>query len=247
MNILFLAPPGSGKTEKILNQYPQAVVLLASAMCEEEVAGIPYIENGVEKRAMPPFMSQLWESSKRGEIPVLFLDEIDKARQSVSDTLLTLVHGGKCNSGSIPNNTLIFAAANPPEWGGGEGIGEALLNRFAVVDATLSIENWFEWAELNFNANVIASMLLSHLRQNKIVIYKKGNSALYQPSRTPRSITNAIDEYGLGNIHLISGIVDAELAMLILAFDKQSVEYVEHNAVIKRLKQTTASRKPVRV
>lgn len=187
INELWIAPPGNGKTQRVLQDYPQAVILLTSSMTEDAVDGIPYIKDGKEYRAMPPFLQELWDSHDRGEQPVLFLDELDKARQSVADTLLSLVQGGYCGAGSLPPCTKIIAAVNPPEWGGSDGLSEPMINRFMILDKTLSKAEWIRYMNKKYPQ---LKPVLDILNDQLDTVNNKSEEYL-SASTTPRSLETA--------------------------------------------------------
>jgi replication-associated recombination protein RarA len=131
--ILYVGPPGIGKTAKIKQEADHVEILLLSSMTEEDIAGLPFQTNGLEQRTVPIFIQNIINADKKGLSTILFLDELDKARREVADTLLSLI---VCPAQfGIPQRCLIRAAANPPEWGGGTGISDAMLSRFAIVDS----------------------------------------------------------------------------------------------------------------
>lgn len=133
--MLLVGPPGIGKTAKIKVQYDHVEVLLLSSSTEEDISGMPFLRNGEEARTVPAFIRRLQKADEEGNSTCLFLDELDKSRREVADTLLSLVVDPK--SFGIPENTVLRAAANPPEWGGGDGISDAMLSRWCVVNETM--------------------------------------------------------------------------------------------------------------
>ena len=131
--ILYFGAPGIGKTAKVRSSFDMVEVVLLSAMTEEDIAGLPYREGKYELRTIPSFIRRLQDQPEDKSI-CLFLDEIDKARREVADTLLTLITHPA--SFGLPERVNIIAAANPPEWGGGDGLSQAMMSRFAVIEAT---------------------------------------------------------------------------------------------------------------
>jgi replication-associated recombination protein RarA len=141
--ILYVGPPGVGKTEAQRSKYEHCEVLLLSSCYEETIAGLPYRNGDKERRTTPLFIEHILEAVNRGLRTCIFLDELDKARREVADTLLTLItHPQHFN---IPDCVDIVAAANPPEWGGGDGISKPMLSRFSVIEYKPSVERWCKW------------------------------------------------------------------------------------------------------
>jgi SpoVK/Ycf46/Vps4 family AAA+-type ATPase len=147
---LLVGPPGVGKTASITKKADYAEVVLLSTMCEEDIAGLPYHNGTKEGRTEPPLFRRLREAAAKGKSTILFLDEIDKARREVADTLLTLVASRKVGEWSLPQGTQIWAAANPPEWGGGDGVSQAMMSRFSIIEYTPDVVEWCAWARSVF-------------------------------------------------------------------------------------------------
>ena len=152
INLLLIGHPGVGKTAAVEAEYGGRLVkILLSSMVEEDIAGLPWRENCEERRTKPKFIKDLELVAEKGEGKIcLFLDEIDKARQEVADTLLTLLQSRKIWDWELPTSCDIVAAANPPETGGGEGISEPMLSRFAVVEFKPNPKKWAKWCNDNY-------------------------------------------------------------------------------------------------
>jgi hypothetical protein len=142
---LWVGPPGVGKTATVTSTYDYVEIVLLSAMTEEDIMGIPYQIDGKEHRTQPPLFQRLQNASRESKTTALFLDEIDKARREVADTLLTLVASRRIGEHVLPDNCDIVAAANPPEWGGGDGVSQAMQSRFSVRHFTPNVEGWASW------------------------------------------------------------------------------------------------------
>ena len=161
-NILLVGLPGVGKTAIVEEEYGDKLVkVLVSSMVEEDISGLPYREGNQEKRTEPLIFKRIKEASQKGDC-CLFLDELDKGRQEVVDTLLTLVYSRKVGEWELPNNCQIIAACNPPEAGGGEGISEAMQTRFSVVKFEPCVDKFVSWLRKAYpNAENIAKAVES--------------------------------------------------------------------------------------
>ncbi|MBU6232533.1 MAG: AAA family ATPase [Patescibacteria group bacterium] len=144
--VLFTGAPGVGKTEKIRACFDHVEILLLSGESEENIGGLPYRDGAHDYRTIPAMFRRLSDAAAAGKSTALFLDEIDKAERSVADTLLTLVASRQINGNRLPADCAIIGAANPPEWGGGDGLSVPMLNRFAVVEFAPSPPEWGAWA-----------------------------------------------------------------------------------------------------
>lgn len=182
---LLIGPPGVGKTEWTLSQADHVEVLLLSTLTEEDIAGLPYHTDGTEYRTEPPFFRHLREADTKGRTTVLFLDEMDKARREVADTLLTLVASRKVGEWSLPPLTRIIAAANPPEWGGGDGISQAMMSRFCATEFVPSVKNWCNWATERFPW---ASALIDNIRTGEVPLMETTGDGLGFRLTCPRTL-----------------------------------------------------------
>lgn len=162
--ILYYGAPGIGKTAVTRTKYDYVEVLLLSSATEEDIAGLPYREGDKERRTTPPFVERLRARPKNESI-CLFLDEIDKARREVADTLLTLIthpeHFG------LPERVQIVAAANPPEWGGGDGLSQAMLSRFSVIEFRADIEAWAKFMRGKYK-NQLVEQVVEGVLSNRV-------------------------------------------------------------------------------
>ncbi len=149
--VLLVGPPGIGKTASVAATFDHAEVVLASSMVEEDIAGLPYRQGKHDMRTTSGMFRRLQEMAHAGKTTCLFLDELDKSRRSVADTLLTLIVSRKVGDAALPDSTCIIAAANPPEWGGGDGISEAMISRFSVVDYIPDVKAWTAWATKRYH------------------------------------------------------------------------------------------------
>lgn len=189
--VLLIGAPGTGKTAQVQSNFDHAEVLLTSTLVEEDIAGLPYREGDYDYRTVPAMFRRLQDAASEGKTTVLFLDELDKARRSVADTLLTLVASRRVGRAELPRDTCIVAAANQPEFGGGDGISDAMLSRFAAVDYVPDVSSWSNWADGQY-ASAEARMVVSAVRSGELPIFDMVGNGLSRRITTPRTLAMAL-------------------------------------------------------
>ncbi len=217
--ILYVGAPGVGKTATIRANYDHCEVLLLSSQTEEDIAGLPYRDGEDEKRTVPPFIRRLQQATGT---KCLFLDEIDKARREVADTLLTLVtHPG---SFGIPEGTDIIAAANPPEWGGGDGISLPMQNRFSIVKFTPDITKWSTYIKNKYGETDFIIDLIKSITNQELPFLESTGEGLEWRLTSPRSIDAAISVCFSGTENfeeVVKGLVTPNFASGILRLHRK--------------------------
>lgn len=185
--VLLIGAPGTGKTARIRAQFDYAEVVLTSTLVEEDIAGLPYREGDYDYRTVPAIFRRLHDAANDGKSTVLFLDELDKSRRAVADTLLTLVASRRVGNATLPNSTCIVAAANPPEFGGGDGISEAMLSRFSAIDYVPDVCEWADWANSEFTSSE-ARAVIDAVRTGELPVFDMVGEGLERRITSPRTI-----------------------------------------------------------
>ena len=199
--VLLIGAPGIGKTAGVHAHFDYVEVMLASTLVEEDIAGLPYREGSYDYRTIPAMFRRLAEADTQGKTTALFADEIDKARRSVADTLLTLFVSRGVGEAFLPEKTCIIAAANPPEFGGGDGISEAMQSRFATIDYEPDVAGWCNWASSQFT-NTQTRSVINAIRNGEMPIFDMTGEGLNKRVSSPRTITmalRAIERHGAGS------------------------------------------------
>lgn len=189
--VLLVGAPGVGKTASVQSQFDHAEVVLTSTLVEEDISGLPYREGDYDYRTIPALFRRLHDAADKGRSTVLFLDELDKARRSVADTLLTLVASRKVGSAALPGSTCIVAAANPPEFGGGDGISEAMISRFSVIDYVPDVCKWADWAAGQFES-AVSGEVIEAVRSGEMPVFDVTGEGLDRRITSPRTISMAL-------------------------------------------------------
>jgi len=249
--VLLVGPPGVGKTSIVAQHFDYTEIVLASSMVEEDIAGLPYRDGRYDERTVPALFKRLAEADAAGKTTALFLDELDKARRSVADTLLTLIAGRRIGDNALPAGTAVVAAANPPEFGGGDGISDAMISRFAVVEFTPCPEQWAEWAESTFKSGRARSVI-GKVRDGTIPLIDFVGEGLERRITSPRTLSMALS-YLDGGVdrdaleRVVYGLLSPNAASLFVSFADGDVEDDISAAVNVKMAayRKGAARKPV--
>lgn len=188
---LWVGPPGVGKTASIMASYGHVEVLLLSSRVEEDIAGIPWRKGHHEHRTCPDFIRRLRAADKKGLTTCLFLDELDKARPAVADTLLSLIPSRRIGRWALPDRTHIAAACNPPEWGGGNGVSEAMLTRFAVMKYEPNPAEWANWLKEAW-PHPISTLVAKGVTSGEVPLFERVGDGLDMRLTCPRTWEYAV-------------------------------------------------------
>ena len=149
-NILLVGKHGIGKSQ-IVNDYFTAqglrvVPLFLGQMSDPgDLIGLPRIN---DRSGVTEFIPPYWFPVD-GKPIVLFLDELNRARPEMLQSVMDLVLTRKLAGRELPQGSRIVSAGN-----GGEEyqVGEldpALVSRFNVYEFRPSVDDWLQWAGRN--------------------------------------------------------------------------------------------------
>ena len=147
-NIMLVGDHGIGKSE-ILTEYFSAkgmkvVPLFLGQMSDPgDLIGIP---NRNETSGKTEFMPPYWFPLD-GKPIVLFLDELNRARPEVLQTILDLALNRKLAGRSLPEGSRIISAVNAGDQYQLTDLDPALVSRFNVVGFRPTAQEWLLWAE----------------------------------------------------------------------------------------------------
>lgn len=147
-NIMLVGSHGIGKSQILTEYYAKkgmnVVSLFLGQMSDPgDLIGLP---NKDEKSGKTVFMPPFWFPVD-GKPIVLFLDELNRARPEVLQTIMDLALNRKLAGRTLPEGSRLISAVND----GGEyqvvELDPALLSRFNVYKFIPSVDEWLRWAE----------------------------------------------------------------------------------------------------
>ena len=162
-NIMLTGRHGIGKSE-ILTEYfsktgMSVIPLFLGQMSDPgDLIGLP---NKDEKTGKTEFMPPYWFPVDDKPI-VLFLDELNRARPEVLQTIMDLALNRKLAGKHLPEGSRIIAAVNEGEEYQLTDLDPALVSRFNIFRFEPSVEEWILWAQ----KKDVDSRVISFIRDN---------------------------------------------------------------------------------
>ncbi|MCM1041636.1 MAG: AAA family ATPase [Bacteroides sp.] len=147
-NIMLVGKHGIGKSQ-ILEAYFRAknqkvVSLFLGQMSDPgDLIGIP---NKNEKTGKTEFMPPYWFPLDNEPI-VLFLDELNRARPEILQTIMDLALNRKLAGRSLPEGSRIISAVNEGDEYQLTDLDPALVSRFNIYHFRPTVEEWLVWAQ----------------------------------------------------------------------------------------------------
>ena len=146
-NIMLTGRHGIGKSQ-ILTRYfkskgiPVKTLFLGQMSDPGDLLGLP---NKDEETGKTVFMPPYWLPVD-GQPIVLFLDEINRARPEILQTVMDLVLNRKLAGRELPEGSRIIAAGNDGEEYQLTDLDPALVSRFNIYTFRPTVEDWLLWA-----------------------------------------------------------------------------------------------------
>lgn len=149
-NIMLMGKHGIGKSQILEKFYSQkgykVVTLFLGQMSDPgDLIGIPHKN---EKTGHTEFMPPYWFPTDNTPV-VLFLDELNRARPEVLQTIMDLALNRKLAGRSLPEGSRIISAVNNGEEYQLTDLDPALVSRFNIYEFCPSVEEWVLWAQKN--------------------------------------------------------------------------------------------------
>jgi hypothetical protein len=197
-NLIIFGPAGSGKTEISIHtthtvgipnhhgKFHDHIYLNLSVCTPPELVGLPQIEDGVSKYALPGYMPT--DRTHEHDM-VMIVDEIDKADSDLQNPMLEMFQFKSINGTKLKIKSVIATANLPDEGAFSRPLSTALANRCQMVQLHVNSKEWVDWAA----TKAINSLVVGYISRNGVWLtkrsHKEDNTAYCQPS--PRAWTNA--------------------------------------------------------
>ena len=216
-NIMLMGKHGIGKSQ-ILEKYftakgAKVVTLFLGQMSDPgDLIGIPHKNEATGKTEfLPPY----WFPTDRQPV-VLFLDELNRARPEVLQTIMDLALNRKLAGKSLPEGSRIISAVNNGDEYQLTELDPALVSRFNIYEFVPSAEEWLVWA----NKNNLDERVIKFISENKDELDGNISDAENCLEKTPdRRAWHRVSDIILGkenlsNAHksIVAGIVGAKSA-----------------------------------
>lgn len=149
-NLMLVGRHGIGKSE-ILTRYFQQLgmqvntLFLGQMSDPGDLIGLPRLDETTGKTVfMPPY----WFPTD-GKPIVLFLDELNRARPEVLQTIMDLALNRKLAGRALPDGSRLIAAVNDGEEYQLTDLDPALVSRFNIYTFRPTAQEWLLWASEN--------------------------------------------------------------------------------------------------
>lgn len=147
-NIMLVGKHGIGKSQILENYYAskneKVVTLFLGQMSDPgDLIGLPEKN---EKTGKTDFMLPYWFPTDEKPI-ILFLDELNRARPEVLQTIMDLTLNRKLAGKSLPKGSRIISAVNSGNEYQLTDLDPALVSRFNIYNFEPTVEDWLKWAE----------------------------------------------------------------------------------------------------
>ncbi|MBE6333161.1 MAG: ATPase [Bacteroidales bacterium] len=151
-NIMLVGRHGIGKSEILTHYYKQrgqrVVTLFLGQMSDPgDLIGLPRISDEKNlQNAVTQFIPPYWWPTD-GQPIVLFLDELNRARPELLQTVMDLVLNRTLAGKRLPDGSRVIAAVNDGDEYQLTHLDPALVSRFNVYHFCPTAQEWLQWAE----------------------------------------------------------------------------------------------------
>ena len=243
-NIMLTGRHGIGKSQ-ILTKYFETkgmtvkTLFLGQMSDPGDLLGLPNKDEATGKTTfMPPYWFPI-----DGKPIVLFLDELNRARPEILQTVMDLVLNRKLAGRALPDGSRIISAVNDGEEYQLTDLDPALVSRFNIYTFRPTVEEWLLWAE----REGLDERIISFINANPDLLDRSADTKEDQglekdPDRrawekVARLLVNVSEPMPVHQ-KIVAGIVGLQAAaQLFLSFRKEELTPIDLLADFKRAKK----------
>lgn len=218
-NVMLVGKHGIGKSEILTAFYAskgqRVVTLFLGQMSDPgDLIGLPTKNEATGKTDfMPPY----WFPTD-GKPVVLFLDELNRARPEVLQTVMDLTLNRRLADRALPQGSRVIAAVNDGEEYQLTDLDPALVSRFNIYQFRPTAEEWLLWA----SKNNVDERVVRFIGENQIYLESQDDTKDTGLDKTPdrrawKHVSDMIagtSELGIFHKKLIAGIVGVKAATM---------------------------------
>lgn len=147
-NIMLTGKHGIGKSQILTKYFEEKgyklVTLFLGQMSDPgDLIGLPFLDKESHKT---DFMLPYWWPNDNKPI-VLFLDELNRARPEILQTIMDLALNRKLAGKSLPAGSRLISAVNDGEEYQLTDLDPALVSRFNIYEFSPTVSEWLLWAQ----------------------------------------------------------------------------------------------------
>lgn len=166
-NIMLVGKHGIGKSEILTNYFQnegmKVVTLFLGQMSDPgDIIGLPSKIETKDSRgkitSQTDFTPPYWFPID-GKPIVLFLDELNRARPEILQTVMDLTLNRKLAGKLLPTGSRVIAAVNDGEEYQLTDLDPALVSRFNIYEFKPTVEEWLNWAVANKLDNRVVNFI----------------------------------------------------------------------------------------
>lgn len=226
-NIMLVGKHGIGKS-RILEDYfskkgSKVVTLFLGQMSDPgDLIGLPEKN---EKTGKTDFMLPYWFPTDNTPI-VLFLDELNRARPEVLQTIMDLTLNRKLAGKSLPQGSRIISAVNNGSEYQLTDLDPALVSRFNIYEFSPTVNDWLSWGK----SSGIDQRILSFIDENPEYLdadesFADSDSLSRSPDRRSwERVSSIIKNFTVLSsdvLYLISGVIGNKASSVFFKFVNQ--------------------------
>lgn len=162
-NIMITGKHGIGKSQILTNYFEKknmkVIPLFLGQMSDPgDLIGLPHFN---EKTGLTEFMPPYWFPID-GKPVVLFLDELNRARPEILQTIMDLALNRSLAGKKLPEGSRVISAVNAGDEYQLTDLDPALVSRFNVYTFKPAVDDWIKWA----NDKEIDTRIIQYIRKN---------------------------------------------------------------------------------